>query len=159
MKRVAIGLLSLVVLAILITALVAPAPSDKAYTADQLHALLQQPSQTWASRIVSVRGWAHGYDGTGCTTRGWCRTRWLDVSSDSSSWFASRDLTIVVSPGPRVQGYGDLHIAARLSLLPIIGPRLFRWSGSDTLRVRLTASSPVCFTTPPSLCPGTILAP
>ncbi len=45
----------------------------------------------------------------------------------------------------------DLPLSAGMGLhtLPVVGPTLFRWSGSRTLRVRLTTAAHLCDDLPP----------
>ncbi len=164
-KRVLIGLLCLVVVAALAGAVVGiVTPSPRVYMVDEVQAGVRQHPRAWVGRTILVRGWSNSSSGQGCapfrpTSHQWvslfasCKMAWLILmptfpspSSPSSPSSASTELPVLLPhTGPDLT-HPDLPVSAGMGLhtLPVVGSTIFRWSGSRTLRVRVTMAASSC---------------
>ena len=162
-KRTLIRVLCLIGCAALASVLVGLiAPSPQVYTVSEVQAGVQQHPQAWIGRTVLVRGWSNSWGGRGCflvrrnpllDTPQSCRAAWL-MLTPTFPW--SHDSTDAAFPvllprtGPDLTHMGlPLSAAMGLHTLPVVGQTLFRWSGTRTLRVRVTMSGPSCDDMPP----------
>jgi len=169
-KRVLIVLLCLVVVAALAGVIVGlVSPSLRVYSVDEVQAGLRQQPRAWVGRTVLIRGWSNSFSGQGCPL--WrpvsrsspslftsCKKTWLLLTptfpSSSPAAFpvllprTGPDLTLTTRDPSLIAGIG-------LHMLPVIGPTLFHWSGSRTLRVKLTIDAPSC----ESMSPCGVLVP
>jgi hypothetical protein len=168
-KRVLIGLLCLVVVAAGAVAVVGRVgPSPRVYAVDEVQAGLNQQPRLWAGRTILVRGWSTSWGGTGCPAPPHnspvssplsCGVAWL-MLTPTFPYAGSAPFPVLLPRTGPDPTHLDLPLSVGMGLhaLPIVGPTLFRWSGSRTLRIKLTTSNgQLCGGPPP--CPGEVLVP
>lgn len=170
MKRIVIGVLCLVLVAALVGGAVGlVAPSPRIYSVDEVQTGLQRQPGAWAGRTILIRGWSNSASGVGCVmprpgARGlyslWatCKRAWLMLTPGFPAQGPETFPVLLPRTGPDLTR-ADLLVEAGMGLhtLPVVGPTLFRWGGSRTLRVHLTLSAGCATTRPP--CPGGVLIP
>ena len=138
-------------------------PSPHVYTVDEIQAGVQQHPRAWLGRTVLVRGWSNNAAGMGCTAR--TPAPGLPVISPAScirAWIMltpafpytgppALAFSVLLARGSTVPTQVDEMTALVMGLhtVPGMGSSLFRWSGSRTLRVRVTTSAALCATPPP----------
>jgi len=161
-KRVLIVLLCLVVVAALVSVIVGlVSPSPRVYSVDEVQAGLRQQPRAWVGRTVLVRGWSNSSSGQGCPPWGpgprsspslfaSCKKTWLLLTPAFPSPGPATFPVLLPRTGPDLTAR-DLPLIAGMGLhmLPVVGPTLFHWSGSRTLRVKLTIDAPSCGSMPP----------
>lgn len=175
-KRILIGLLIVVFVAGVVTALVGRVvPSAHVYSVAEVQAGLRQRRLAWVGRTVLVRGWAWQWMG-GSSSCGYarpltaprmCQTTWIGLwplgppTSPLSPQQAAVRLLVRLPPGtalgvpPNRGGPADLLATVRsvARTIPWIGPALFGASDPQTFRVRLV---PHC-DTPFGPCDGVLV--
>jgi len=137
-------------------------PSPRVYTVDEVEAGLQRQQRRWAGRTILVRGWSNIWGGSGCSVPSRplsCLVAWLILTPTFPYPGSAPFPVLIPRTGPDPTRL-DLPLSVGMSLhtLPIVGPTLFRWSSSRTLRVKLTTSNGVLCGGPPP-CPGGVLVP
>jgi hypothetical protein len=166
LKRVLIGLLCFVVVAALAGAVVGiVTPSPRVYAVAEVQAGVRQNPRAWVGRTVLVRGWSNSSSGQGCapfrptahqfpSLVASCKRAWLTLTptfpSPSVPSAATEFPVLLPRTGPDPT-HLDLPLSAGMGLhtLPVVGPTVFRWSGSRTLRVRVTMNASLCDNLPP----------
>ena len=162
MKRVAIALLGLLLLALLAAAILGFfAPTARVYTVDEVQAGMRQDPRAWVGHTILVRGWSNSSGGRGCapfrpgsrqmpSLFASCAMAWLMLTPTFPSSSPTPFPVLLPRTGPDPTRL-DLPLSAGMGLhtLPVVGPTLFRWSGSRTLRVRLTTAAHLCDDLPP----------
>jgi len=145
--RPIIGLLGFILVVALAATLAGRvAPSTRVYTVGEVQAGLRLRQGAWAGRTVTVRGWISGGGGMNCAApvETSCRVRWVRLASDATPNGLAPEVDVTLPRGVRAESLYSAGFGALLARLPLVGPGLFRWSGSKTVRVRLLATSPTC---------------
>jgi len=138
-------------------------PSPRVYTVDEVQAGVQQRPRAWLGRTVLVRGWSDSAVGMGCTARTpGPRVSVISPASCTRAWIMltpafpytgppALDFSVLLARRSTVPTQVDelTSMALGLHTLPGMGASLFRWSGSRTLRVRVTTSTTLCANPPP----------
>ncbi len=161
-KRVLIVLLCLVGVAALAAVVGLVRPSLGVYSVDEVQAGLRQQPHAWVGRTVLVRGWSNSSSGAGCApfrpnSRAnsfslfkSCKKSWLLLTPTFPFSGPATFLVLLPQSGPDLTAINPgVDLGMGLRMLPVVGPTLFRWSGSRTFRVRLTADVPSCDNMPP----------
>ena len=162
-KRVIIVLLCLIIVAALAGAVVGlVSPSSGVYSVDEVQAGVQRNPRAWVGRTVLIRGWSNSSSGAGCAPSRpnsranslspfkSCKQSWL-LLTPTFPFSGPATFPVLLPPsGPDLTAINsDVDLGMDLHMLPVVGPTLFRWSGSWTLRVRLTTDTPSCDNMPP----------
>ncbi len=156
-KRIAIVVLGLALISGLVAAFVWRAtPPGRVYAVDEVQFALQRNPRAWVGRTVLVRGWSTAAASSmGCTTRitpASCLRTWLLLTPTFPyAGPPALAFSVLLPRGSAVPTGVDegTDLAMGLHTLPGMGSSVFRWSGSRTLRVRLTTSTALCATPPP----------
>lgn len=157
-RRLRYTLLGLVLLsAFVLVFLSRSGVSRGVYSVADVQAGLQANPKMWASRTVLVRGWTSGYSMSGCGRPAYgtappCRRYdaiYLSARPSINGDWPATELTLALRPGvsasyvDRLTTVGPLRgLFNVLHNLGPLGGRLFRWSGSETLRVCLFSPRP-----------------
>jgi hypothetical protein len=159
MKRIAVGILCLLLLAALALSF-AGRPATSGYTVAQVQAGLGHHPAVWVGKTVVVRGWISGAGG-GMNCRqavaSTCAVNW--VRFDPTPGFnpstpQDAEFDVLLPRGMQPERLYPRGWASVLGLLPGVGPNLT----AKTLRVRLTPPPPSCKNAS-GLCTGGILIP
>jgi len=164
MKRAAVGLPSIFVVAALIAGIVGLATlPGLTYNINQIQVGLRQHPSSWGGRVVRVHGWVNGGGGEPCygPPTATCFGTWVTLVStpnghglqlnvvfpDSAIRYrvdTKSGITIEIPEGVRPDLLYPPSSVATLQRLPILGPLLIGSPNSTTLRVRLLLASPIC---------------
>jgi len=138
--------------------------ASRVYTVDEVQAGLHRQPRLWIGRTILIRGWSNSWGGTGCPVP----PRNTPISSPLScgaAWLMLTPTFPYTGSAPLLRHGPDLtrldlplSVGMGLHTLPVVGPTLFRWSGSRMVRVTLTTSNGVLCGGPPP-CPGGVQAP
>ncbi len=140
-------------------------PAPRVYTVDEIQAAVQRQPRVWLGRTVLVRGWSDTASGLVCmarTSRAGPRLPVISPASCARAWIMltpafpytgppALAFSVLLARGSAVPTRVDEQTALAMGLhtVPGVGASLFRWSGSQTLRVRVTMNAALCATPPP----------
>jgi len=156
-RRSAIVVLGLALVSGLVAAFVWRAtPPGRVYAVDEVQFALQRNPRAWVGHTVLVRSWSTATaSGMSCTTHitpASCQQVWLLLTPTFPyAGPPALAFSVLLPRGSTVPTGVDegTDLSMSLHTLPGMGSSILRWSGSRTLRVRLTTSAALCATPPP----------